>query len=66
MSSRSDGEFFDWLDYHAKYNPDVTAAIDLGTDRHWTYWQFNDRATRLALQPIWHRKWRSGLDPRAE
>jgi fatty-acyl-CoA synthase len=48
MSSRSDGEFFDWLDYHAKYNPDVTAAIDLGTDRHWTYWQFNDRATRLA------------------
>lgn len=39
---------FDWLDYHARYNGDALAAVDLDTDRRFTYAAFNDRATRLA------------------
>ena len=38
----------DWLDYHARYNADELAAVDVDTDRSFTYAQFNDRLKRLA------------------
>ena len=38
----------DWLHYHSQYNASDLAVVDLETARHWTYAQFNERATRLA------------------
>jgi len=38
----------DWLDYHAKYDSDTLAAVDVETDRRFTYREFNDRLTSLA------------------
>ena len=37
-----------WLDYHARYDSDTLAAVDLDTGRSFTYREFNDRLTRLA------------------
>lgn len=34
----------DWLAYHARVRPEATAVVDLGTDRRFTYQQFNERA----------------------
>lgn len=39
---------FDWLAWHAEFDPGRVAAIDLATGRALTYHGFNDRATRLA------------------
>ncbi len=39
----------DWLDYHARYDADVVAAVDVDTGRSFTYGQFNDRLRRLAV-----------------
>jgi len=39
---------FDWLAYHAEFDPGRLAAVDLATQRWLTYGEFNDRATRLA------------------
>jgi fatty-acyl-CoA synthase len=38
----------DWLAYHARIRPDVTALIDLATNRRFSYRQLNERAERLA------------------
>lgn len=48
MCSASSDPVFDWLAYHARYDPDRLAAVDLATQRRLTYGQFNERATRLA------------------
>ena len=37
-----------WLDYHAKYDAEMTAAVDVDTGRRFTYEEFNDRLKRLA------------------
>ncbi len=39
---------YDWLAYHARYNADSPACVDLGTGRRFTYAEINDRSTRLA------------------
>ncbi|WP_405231276.1 AMP-binding protein [Lentisalinibacter salinarum] len=39
----------DWLDYHARYDADVVAAVDVDTGRSFTYGEFNDRLRRLAV-----------------
>ncbi len=39
----------DWLDYHARYSADVIAAVDVDTDRSFTYAQFRKRLKRLAV-----------------
>lgn len=39
----------DWLDYHARYDTDVVAAVDVDTGRSYTYGEFNDRLRRLAV-----------------
>ena len=39
----------DWLDYHARYNADIVAAVDVDTGRSFTYREFNDRLKRLAV-----------------
>jgi fatty-acyl-CoA synthase len=39
---------FDWLAYHAEFDPDRLAAVDLGTGRWLSYREFDGRATRLA------------------
>jgi len=39
----------DWLDYHARYSADIVAAVDVDTNRSFTYAQFNDRLKRLAV-----------------
>ncbi len=44
----SSDRVYDWLAYHARYNGASPACVDLGTDRRFTYAQFNDRSTRLA------------------
>jgi fatty-acyl-CoA synthase len=38
----------DWLAYHARGRPRVTAVVDLGTARSFTYEAMNERAERLA------------------
>jgi acyl-CoA synthetase (AMP-forming)/AMP-acid ligase II len=38
----------DWLAFHADRTPDKLAMVDQGTGREFTYYQFNDRSTRLA------------------
>ena len=47
MSSAGD-RVYDWLAYHARYNADSPACVDLGTGRRFTYAEINDRSTRLA------------------
>ena len=47
MSNASE-RIYDWLAYHARYNADSPACIDLGTGLRFTYAEFNDRSTRLA------------------
>ncbi len=47
MSNAGD-KIYDWLAYHARYNADSPACVDLGTGRRFTYAQFNERSTRLA------------------
>ena len=37
-----------WLDYHARYDSDMLAAVDVDTGRRFTYRQFNSRLCRLA------------------
>jgi fatty-acyl-CoA synthase len=37
-----------WLDYHARYDSDTLAAVDIDTGRRFTYRQFNSRLCRLA------------------
>ncbi|MDJ0709132.1 MAG: AMP-binding protein [Woeseiaceae bacterium] len=37
-----------WLDYHARYDSDMLAAVDVDTGRRFTYQQFNSRLCRLA------------------
>ncbi len=41
-------KIYDWLAYHARYNADSPACVDLGTGRRFSYAEFNDRSTRLA------------------
>ena len=38
----------DWLDYHARYNADTIAALDVDSNRRFTYAEFNSRLKRLA------------------
>lgn len=38
----------DWVAYHARSRPDVTAVVDLATGRRLTYPQLDERAERLA------------------
>lgn len=38
-----------WLDYHARYDADTSAAVDIETERSFTYRQFNDRLKSLAV-----------------
>ena len=40
--------YFDWIAHHAEVRGDRTAAIDLATQRRFTYAQFDDRIDRLA------------------
>ena len=44
----SSDRVYDWLAYHARYNGDLPACVDLGTGRRFTYAQINDRSARLA------------------
>jgi len=44
----SSDRVYDWLAYHARYNGDSPACVDLGTGRRFTYAQINDRSARLA------------------
>ena len=44
----SSDRVYDWLAYHARYNPSSRACVDLGTGRRFTYAELNDRSTRLA------------------
>lgn len=37
-----------WLDYHARYDSDTLAAVDIETGRRFTYREFNSRLCRLA------------------
>ena len=37
-----------WLDYHARYDSDMLAAVDVDTGRRFTYREFNSRLCRLA------------------
>ncbi|MEJ2604864.1 MAG: AMP-binding protein [Gammaproteobacteria bacterium] len=39
----------DWLDYHARYDTDIVAVVDVDTGRSFTYGEFNDRLRRLAV-----------------
>lgn len=39
----------DWLDYHGKHNADEVAAVDLDSNRSFTYSALNDRRKRLAV-----------------
>lgn len=39
----------DWIAFHARFSPNREAVHDLASDRHFTYAQFDDRITRLAL-----------------
>ena len=39
---------YDWLAYHARYNADSPACVDLGSGRRFTYAGINERSTRLA------------------
>src|SRR6056297_3465450 len=39
----------DWLDYHARYDAEVVAAVDVDSGRSFTYGEFNDRLRRLAV-----------------
>ncbi len=39
----------DWLDYHARYDTEIVAAVDVDTGRSFTYGEFNDRLRRLAV-----------------
>lgn len=48
MPDRRDTYSLSWLEYHAKYDTDIIAAVDLETGRSFTYGQFNDRLKRLA------------------
>jgi fatty-acyl-CoA synthase len=38
----------DWLDYHARYNAETLAVVDVDTNRSFTYREFNSRLKRLA------------------
>ena len=38
----------DWLAFHADRTPDKLAMVDQVTGRKFTYYEFNDRSTRLA------------------
>lgn len=38
-----------WLDYHAKYDTDTVAAVDIETGRSFTFGEFDDRLKRLAV-----------------
>ena len=38
----------DWLDYHARYDAENLAAVDLETGRRFTYREFHGRLRRLA------------------
>lgn len=38
----------DWLEYHATFNSNTLAAVEIDTGREFTYRQFNDRLKRLA------------------
>jgi len=38
----------DWLHKQALHRPHKTALIDVATGRHWTYRQFDERASRVA------------------
>ena len=38
----------DWLEYHATFNADMLAAVEIDTGREFTYRQFNDRLKCLA------------------
>lgn len=38
-----------WLDYHANYDADTIAAVDIETGRQFTYSEFNERRKRLAI-----------------
>ena len=40
--------YFDWIAHHAEVRGDRTAAIDLATQRRFTYAQFDERIDRLA------------------
>ena len=44
----SSDRVYDWLAYHARYNADSPACVDLGTGRRFTYAGINERSTRLA------------------
>ncbi len=37
-----------WLDYHARYDSDMLAAVDVDSGRRFTYREFNSRLCRLA------------------
>ncbi|MEZ5229870.1 MAG: AMP-binding protein [Acidimicrobiales bacterium] len=39
---------FDWIAHHATNRPDAPAAVDLATNRSFTYAEMNDRTSRLA------------------
>ncbi|WP_446830260.1 acyl-CoA synthetase [Candidatus Foliamicus sp.] len=47
MNSKGD-KIYDWLAYHARYNADSLACVDLGSGRRFTYAAMNERSTRLA------------------
>jgi len=48
MRSDCTDRVFDWLAYHAEFDPGRLAAVDLASRRWLSYAQLNDRATRLA------------------
>ncbi|MCH9674852.1 MAG: long-chain fatty acid--CoA ligase [Gammaproteobacteria bacterium] len=39
----------DWLFHHARFSPNRPALVDLASDRHFSYVELNERATRAAL-----------------
>ncbi len=40
--------YYDWISHHARRTPDKLAAVDLASDRRFTYAAFDERVARLA------------------
>jgi fatty-acyl-CoA synthase len=39
---------YDWIAHFGRRSPDKTAVVDLGSERHFSYAQFDARISRLA------------------
>jgi fatty-acyl-CoA synthase len=48
--------YYDWIAHYARRTPGKTAAVDLASDRRWTYGALDDRIARLARHLRDHAK----------